>query len=241
MANGQNAAQGMQASATITAASWTAQSNTYPIRPGYAQNIFDGDLVALDVDGFLVNYYDIIANPPFVYANFGMPATSQPIPTLGVFIGCTYATSNQAQVDYASPGRPYWPAGTTTAINQQPIGFVIDDPNATYNIQSGPAGFTQANCGGMVNVSYQVVGGLVQGNFQDGTSLMFANVAQSGQTFVQHAPANIQPGFPADSAIYRPLLVKQIVPILNNNAGVPYNNAEVVITNHVWRLGSTGN
>lgn len=101
--------------------------NTYPIANGQAENIFKGDLVR--VNGGTVSVCPIAGK------------------ATGVFLGCVYA--NQANgVVHSS----YFPSGTSMGAADgfvdgynQPLAFVLDDPDATYAIgiqtSSGSASF----------------------------------------------------------------------------------------------------
>src|SRR5882672_8611735 len=104
MSYGQNQPAGLVVWNNIASAAYNGQMQIGYIPSGYANNIFRGDLVYLDGDGFIHNLSDLQVR--------AYP-TAQ---SIGVFNGCSYVqpTANNP-IDPASPGRPYWPAGTTTA------------------------------------------------------------------------------------------------------------------------------
>jgi hypothetical protein len=241
MSYGQNAPWGMQTIKSITGAPWTGQANPYPIASGYAQNIFNGDLVFLDNTGSVRSYYDLIRGAgTYVDPNVpAYPGNPQTLPALGVAVGFSYATANTSAVDYASPGRPYWPAGTLVADNTQAVCYVVDDPNAIYNIQAGTPGFTLQNVNQMVGVNFSQINNIVQGDFKTGQSLMYADIA-AGVGVAYAAGASNTNGYPPYSALYRPLMIQALVNVAGNNSGDPYNNAEVFICNHAWRKSSIG-
>jgi hypothetical protein len=213
MAYGVNAPWGMQVQNSITGAPWTGQLQTLEIASGYNNNIFAGDLVGIDATGYLVNYYTIIAA-----AN--VDQSVQTAPPVGVFAGCSYQSGNTASVDFASPGRPYWPANTITNQGLPAIGFFISDPNAVFDIQSvGGSGFNQATVGAQIPVLYQVdAANLVVGNTKTGLSSMGANVATK-----------------AGAAGNQPLTTIKLTPVPGNVPNLQYNNALVMIRNHYYR------
>jgi hypothetical protein len=92
----------------------TAQSQ-YDIANATASNIFHGDLVTI-ADGFITpiattNDYDV-----------------------GVFVGCEYTDPVSKQPTFSH----YFPANTSSAIGN-PVGFVVDDPYASFMIQADGA------------------------------------------------------------------------------------------------------
>jgi len=217
MAYGVNAPWGMQVQNSITGAPWTGQLQTLEIASGYANNIFSGDLVTIDTNGYLINYFDTITGP---YT----PGT-QIKPAIGVFAGCSYQSGNTTSVDFASPGRPYWPSGTVTKQGLPAIGFFISDPNAVFDVQAvNGSTFTQASIGIQVPVIYQANGTQVLGNTQTGMSKMGVDVSSAGI-----------------STISQPLLVTNLAPAPGNVPGLTWNNAWVIIRNHFYRTAPVGN
>jgi len=96
---------------------------------GYAVNIFNGSIVALNTSGYLN-----------IVTTNGDASTPFPAGTIGVFVGCSYVNA-QGQVIYAQ----YYPAGTTGVVTAS----VIDDDRAVFQVQS--AGIvTQAALGANV-------------------------------------------------------------------------------------------
>jgi hypothetical protein len=86
----------------------------YKIASGASGNIFSGDLVKMTNTGTI-----LVAG-----------ATDNPV--LGVFRGCQYTDSN-GDVIYSA----YWPDGTVTS---DAVAFVVDDPDALFEIQSAATG-----------------------------------------------------------------------------------------------------
>jgi len=85
----------------------------YKIASGASGNIFSGDLVKMANTGTIL------------VAAAGDQA-------LGVFRGCQY-TDSSGDVIYS----PYWPDGTVTS---DAVAFVVDDPNALFEVQSAATG-----------------------------------------------------------------------------------------------------
>jgi hypothetical protein len=91
----------------------SAGTTEYKIASGASGNIFSGDLVKMANTGTIL------------VAAAGDQA-------LGVFRGCQYTDSN-GDVIFS----PYWPSGTVTS---DAVAFVVDDPNALFEIQSAATG-----------------------------------------------------------------------------------------------------
>jgi hypothetical protein len=86
----------------------------YKISSGYASNIFNGDLVSLVVGGTIEK-------------NTGT-TTATPV---GVFVGCEYEDAAMGLLH-----RQYWPSGTTPKANTTAWAYVVDDPDALFEIQA---------------------------------------------------------------------------------------------------------
>jgi len=91
----------------------TSGTTEYSIASGATGNIFSGDLVKMANTGTI-----LVA-----------AAGDQ---SLGVFRGCQYTDSN-GDVIFS----PYWPSGTVTS---DAVAFVVDDPNALFEVQSAATG-----------------------------------------------------------------------------------------------------
>ena len=92
----------------------TAQ-NEYAIANGLSSNIFHGDLVTI-ADGFIT------------------PIATTTDYAVGVFVGCEYTDPVSKQPTFSH----YFPANTSSAIGN-PVGFVVDDPYASFMIQADGA------------------------------------------------------------------------------------------------------
>ena len=91
----------------------SAGTTEYKIASGASGNIFSGDLVKMANTGTIL------------VAAAGDQA-------LGVFRGCKYTDSNGDVIFSA-----YWPDGTVTS---DAVAFVVDDPNALFEVQSAATG-----------------------------------------------------------------------------------------------------
>ena len=89
----------------------TAQTQ-YDIANGTASNIFHGDLVTI-ADGYIT------------------PIATTTDYAVGVFVGCEYTDPVSKQPTFSH----YFPANTSSAIGN-PVGFVVDDPYASFMIQA---------------------------------------------------------------------------------------------------------
>jgi hypothetical protein len=95
---------------------------------GIATNIFNGSIVALDTNGYIV-----------LMTATGADGTTNAFPagTIGVFVGCQYINA-QGQVINSQ----YYPSGTTGVVKA----YVVTDPNVVFQGQLDGSG-TQAVLG----------------------------------------------------------------------------------------------
>ena len=100
-------------------ASNSTGTNTYNIADGYATAMFTGTLVEVSA-----------GNLTILAAGTGDTA-AKPI---GVFQGCQYTALNGTPT-WSS----YWPAATSVLSGTQAIGYVCDDPFATFIVQADDA------------------------------------------------------------------------------------------------------
>lgn len=222
MSYGQNQPAGLVPVNTNTSAIYNGQNRQYYIKSGYGFNIFRGDVVYAGDDGYIHSLAELTS------------PTWQTATILGVFNGCSYAQPvSQNPTDYASPARPYWPAGTVVTNN--PFGAtasIIDDPSVIYTIQTNVAGAAWTNQFQTAAVGFTLdVSGNPQGNTNSGQSSMFLD----GNTFNTG-------GTPT-------LLNLKVIgfdptqgnPIPLPNAGVePYVNLLVMIQNHFYATRPAG-
>jgi len=109
----QNAPFGLKPSSKLGSNYNSEGVTEYKIASGASGNIFSGDLVKMANTGTIL------------VAAAGDQA-------LGVFRGCQY-TDSSGDVIYS----PYWPDGTVTS---DAVAFVVDDPNALFEVQSAATG-----------------------------------------------------------------------------------------------------
>ena len=112
MAN-KNAPFGLRPVGILGSGDNTQGTTEYKIASGASGNIFSGDLVKMASTGTTL------------VAAAGDQA-------LGVYRGCKYTDSN-GDVIYSA----YWPNGTVTS---DAVAFVVDDPNALFEVQSAATG-----------------------------------------------------------------------------------------------------
>ena len=112
MAN-QDAAFGLKPSSKLGSNVNSEGTTEYSIASGASGNIFSGDPVKMMNTGTI-----LVAG-----------AGDQ---LLGVFRGCRY-TNSSGEVIYSS----YWPNGT---VSSDAVAFVVDDPNALFEVESAATG-----------------------------------------------------------------------------------------------------
>ena len=89
----------------------------------------------------------------------------------GIFVGCQYLSVSQKRTVWSN----YWP-GSDVASNQTVIGYINHDPNATFLVQVGPTGLTQAEVNS--NIGYDIG----TGNTANGLSGAFVTEASLATT-----------------------------------------------------------
>jgi hypothetical protein len=116
---------------------------------GVATNIFNGSIVAVNTDGYVV-----------LVTTDGSDASTNAFPagTIGVFVGCQYINA-QGQVINGQ----YYPSGTTGVVKA----YVVTDPNVVFQAQLDGSG-TQAVLG--ANTFLAAVQSTSTGNVQTGNS-----------------------------------------------------------------------
>jgi len=213
MSYGQNQPQGLQATKTLNSATYNGATSPYLIPSGYAQYIYQGDLVVFD---YTTGYITALIPDPAA-------STLSTYARIGVFAGCSYQTTTATNpIDPASPGRPFWPAGTVTLGAMPAIAMIIDDPMVVYNIQTNSTpGLTQANMGSTYEVTWPtlptVAPFLIPGNQSTG---------QSSMALLQTNPGG--------ASATQSLRARNLVAIPGNVSGLGYNNAEVIIQFHLY-------
>jgi hypothetical protein len=98
---------------------YAGATQAFLINPaGTATNIFNGSIVALDTNGYIV----------LMTSDTGSDDSTNAFPagTIGVFVGCQYINA-QGQVINSQ----YYPSGTTGVVTA----FVVTDPNVVFQAQ----------------------------------------------------------------------------------------------------------
>jgi hypothetical protein len=130
---------------------------------GYATNIFNGSVVAINAAGYLE-----------IVTNLGSAADPFPAGVIGVFVGCSYINAQGQQI-FAQ----YYPSGTTGVVSAS----VIDDDRTVFQMQS--AGSLAQTALGM-NINFAAVQSTSTGSTQNGNSTTAASatpVATTGVAF----------------------------------------------------------
>ena len=89
----------------------------------------------------------------------------------GVFVGCQYLSVSQKRTVWSN----YWP-GSDVASSQTVTGYVINDPNAKFVVQTGSTGATQSTVN--LNIGFDIG----SGNPANGLSGAFADVTTAAVT-----------------------------------------------------------
>ena len=219
MAYGQNRPFGLVPWTNMSSGIYNGQTAQFPIKSGYAFNIFRGDLVYRGTDGYIHNLNEL-----------GGVATAT---ALGVFNGCSYVQPSAINpTDFASPGRPYWPANTLTPNGIDATCDVIVDPNVIYTIQVNDPGIRWEAQGTNASVVYDVA----PGNSPVGNT-------NTGQSTMQLASGTVGPGATKNLYIYgfdRNPSNPIPIPAPLGGIAVPYVNALVLISNDQFRTMPAG-
>ncbi len=127
-----------------------------PVQIAYnASAIYFGDPVEPDANGQVIRSDGTIAAAGIA----------------GVFVGCKYLSVSQKRTVWSN----YWP-GTDVASSQTVEGYIVNDPNARFVVQTGSTGATQSTVN--LNVSFDIG----TGNAASGLSGAFADVANAAVT-----------------------------------------------------------
>lgn len=136
MSYGTNAPQGLQPRQYLNGTPWTGQVSPYSIQSGYNASIFSGDPVYVNAGGYI----------QLAIAGANNAASG----IIGVFYGVKYVDTTGT-----SQTLPYWAANTVTQGGLNAEGFVIDDYNVLYDIQSSNVAVNQ----GALNATANLVAG----------------------------------------------------------------------------------
>ena len=151
MAN-QDAAFGLKPSSKLGSNVNSEGTTEYSIASGASGNIFSGDPVKMANTGTIL-----------------VAAAGDQL--LGVFRGCRY-TNASGEVIYSA----YWPDGT---VSSDAVAFVVDDPNALFEVQSAATGsVVQTVVGNNADIVY-AAGSTTDG--QSGVEISGTTAATSAQ------------------------------------------------------------
>ncbi len=151
MAN-QDAAFGLRANSKLGSNVNSEGTTEYSIASGASGNIFSGDPVKMANTGTIL-----------------VAAAGDQL--LGVFRGCRF-TNSSGEVIYS----PYWPDGT---VSSDAVAFVVDDPNALFEVQSAATGsVVQTVVGNNADIVY-AAGSTTDG--QSGVEISGTTAATSAQ------------------------------------------------------------
>jgi len=120
-----------------------------------ATNIFYGDPVEPDANGLIVQG----------------DGTTAAAGIAGVFVGAQYLSVAQKRTVWSN----YWPGSDVSSANTV-IGYIINDPNAKFLVQTGSTGATQSTIN--LNAGYTIG----SGNTANGISAAFLDVTSAATT-----------------------------------------------------------
>ena len=120
-----------------------------------ASNIFYGDPVEPDANGLVIQG----------------DGTTAAAGIAGVFVGCQYLSVSQKRTVWSN----WWP-GSDVASSNTVIGYIINDPNAKFLVQTGATGATQST----INLNASYVTG--SGNTANGISTANLDVTTGAAT-----------------------------------------------------------
>jgi len=173
---------------------YAGSTRSFLIDPaGYAVNIFNGSIVAINTSG----YINIVTTN-------GDNSTPFPAGTIGVFVGCSFVNA-QGQTIYSQ----YYPANTASVNGSAITAYVIDDDRAVFQVQSAGT-VTQAALGANVYlnaVQSTSTGSTTTGNSNTAVVAGSSAATTSGYAFRVVGFANV-PGFSTVGDAYTDILVK---------------------------------
>jgi hypothetical protein len=120
-----------------------------------ATNIFYGDPVEPDANGLVVQG----------------DGTTAAAGIAGIFVGCKYLSVSQKRTIWSN----YWP-GSDVASTSTVYGYIVNDPNAKFIVQTGSTAATQSTVN--LNVPYAIG----SGNTANGISAATVDVANAAVT-----------------------------------------------------------
>lgn len=101
---------------------------------------------------------------PLTTGYIGQATTNGTVRIEGIFAGCKYTSVSQKRTVWSN----YWPGSDA---NGDVEAYVIDDPNAQFQVQAGPTAVTFANIGEYINLNIGT-----GGNTATGISSMYVDI-----------------------------------------------------------------
>lgn len=163
-----NAPYGLRAVNRNDGMPYAGATSQFLIDPaGLASNIFNGQVVIINANGYIA--LSTATGADLTTNNLG----GNTLGGWGVFVGCSYINAQGQQI-YAQ----YYPSGTTGVV----IAFVVDDPNVLFQAQADGA-VAQADLG--TNTTFAAVQSTSTGSTRTGnsTSALDATVATTTMPF----------------------------------------------------------
>lgn len=250
MAYGTNAPFGLRPLSSISGGAWTEKTNEYYIYASadgattYGTSIFTGD--------------PVIFNPTEATTLVGAPTIARyPIdnatveneiaPVLGVFVGCEYLSTVTGTNNLIKS--PYWPANAAVVPGSRIKAFVIDDPDVVWDIQVSTAtnvlndarfskaattdAFFTENFAFGLGEGGSNIGNPTTGSVITGQSAIYLNLV--GTTATNRVAATL----PLKTLGFTPN-PQNVVFAADGTTVNPFLNVQVVINNHIWRVGNLG-
>jgi len=216
MSYGTDAPFGFQPRQYLDGSLWTGQNSEYFINgnltgtlASYATSIFTGDLVKLAVDGTIQKCAVGDA-------------------TIGVFFGCKYFDASNTFQRSA-----YWAASTPTYLGQNPVAYVVDDPNVLFDAQVKGTGTVTTNVN-TINIGVNVAT-----TYQSELNYNYnINLGAGGSTISGQSSEYCDLATQAVTATLQLKLIR-LTPRPGNNFGLAFNNGLFLINNHIYK-GGTG-
>ena len=168
-------------------------TNMYNIADGYATAMFTGTLVQVSAGNLT-----ILEN--------GANSGAAPI---GVFQGCQYTALNGTPT-WSS----YWPAATSVLSGTQAIGYVCDDPFATFIVQADAA----VTAGDIMTLNFEA-------NIGTGSTI----------TGISNGSLDASSRKTGATALFRPIAYDAVP---GNSASSAYPYLEVELIHHALRAGA---
>jgi hypothetical protein len=213
-----------------------ASLRTMPIKNAYGTSIFTGDPViwagayaaqTIGTAGYMISLWDFINN----VTNQTTDTANENgggAPLLGIFQGVKYVSPTDT-VSPATPIRPYWPGGTSTANGQDAVGYFVPcNYEYGFTCQTLLTAPAATMVGKFTRVSFSVTGTAVNGNTVTGQSMCSVDLARTGAYTPWANPATPNTAFST-------FLIEDIdYSEGTSGATVPYGNVVIRLCNTAY-------